>query len=34
MTPTGFALYRAGRAAGLEIDVVAPGKTARRPLTG
>lgn len=27
--PTGFALYRAGRAAGLEIDVIAPGKTAR-----
>ncbi len=27
--PTGFALYRAGRAAGIEIDVIAPGKTAR-----
>jgi transposase len=27
--PTGFALYRAARAAGLAIDVVAPGKTAR-----
>ena len=27
--PTGFALYRAGRAAGLEIEVIAPGKTAR-----
>ena len=27
--PTGFALFRAGREAGVEIDVVAPGKTAR-----
>jgi len=27
--PTGFALYRASRAAGLEIEVIAPGKTAR-----
>lgn len=27
--PTGFALYRAGRAAGIEIDVIAPGKMAR-----
>ena len=27
--PTGFALYRAGRAAELCIDVIAPGKTAR-----
>jgi transposase len=27
--PTGFALYRAARAAGVEIDVIAPGKTAR-----
>jgi transposase len=27
--PTGFALCRAGRAAGLEIEVIAPGKTAR-----
>jgi transposase len=27
--PTGFALFRAGRAAGIEIDVVAPGKVAR-----
>jgi len=27
--PTGFALYRAGQAAGLEIEVIAPGKTAR-----
>jgi transposase len=27
--PTGFALYRAGREAGIEIAVVAPGKTAR-----
>jgi transposase len=27
--PTGFGLYRATRAAGVEIDVVAPGKTAR-----
>jgi transposase len=29
--PTGFALYRAGRAAGIEIEVVAPGRTARPP---
>lgn len=27
--PTGFALRRAGRAAGLEIEVIVPGKTAR-----
>ena len=27
--PTGFALYRAGRAAGIEIEVIAPGKMAR-----
>jgi transposase len=27
--PTGFGLHRAARAAGIEIDVVAPGKTAR-----
>ena len=27
--PTGFALYRAGRSAGIEIEVIAPGKTAR-----
>ena len=27
--PTGFALYRAARAAGVEIDVIAPSKTAR-----
>lgn len=27
--PTGFALARAGRAAGIAVDVVAPGKTAR-----
>lgn len=27
--PTGFALHRAGKAAGLEIDVIAPGKMAR-----
>jgi transposase len=29
--PTGFALARAGRAAGVAVDVVAPGKTARPP---
>ena len=29
--PTGFALARAGRAAGIAVDVVAPGKTARPP---
>ena len=27
--PTGFGLYRAARAAGIELEVVAPGKTAR-----
>ena len=27
--PTGFGLYRAARAAGIEIEVIAPGKTAR-----
>lgn len=27
--PTGFALFRAARAAGVEIEVIAPGKTAR-----
>ena len=27
--PTGFALYRAARAAGVAVDVIAPGKTAR-----
>ena len=29
--PTGFGLYRAARAAGLEIEVIAPGKTPRGP---
>jgi transposase len=29
--PTGFALYRAAEAAGLELDVVAPSKTPRAP---
>jgi hypothetical protein len=29
--PTGFGLARAGRAAGIAVDVVAPGKTARPP---
>jgi transposase len=29
--PTGFALYRAARGAGIAIDVIAPGKTARPP---
>jgi transposase len=29
--PTGFALYRAARAAGIAIEVIAPGKTARPP---
>lgn len=29
--PTGFGLYRAARAAGVEIEVIAPGKTPRGP---
>lgn len=29
--PTGFALYRAAEAAGLQIDVIAPSKTPRAP---
>jgi transposase len=29
--PTGFGLYRAARAAGIRVDVVAPGKTPRGP---
>jgi transposase len=29
--PTGFGLYRAGIAAGVAIDVIAPGKTPRGP---